>query len=84
MTREVYRFLGAEDRTGIWYRDGEHDHGTADWQTFLELMEWQLCGRQPQFRFDRNPYPDMHTAFLQSAPGVANGKDSEPADAGDS
>jgi dienelactone hydrolase len=67
--REVYRFLGATDRIGNWYRSGGHDHGTADWNAFLEFMEWQFSGRQPQSRFDQNPYPDMPAAFSWSAPG---------------
>lgn len=67
--REVYRFLGAEERCGIWYRDGGHDHGVADWRAFLDYMEWQLCGRAPRGRFDSNPYPDMPMAFAWSAPG---------------
>ncbi len=81
--REVYRFLGAEERIGIWFREGAHDHGQADWRAFLDFMEWQLCGKQPEYPFDRNPYPDMAAAFTWSAPGPANEEDGEPADAGD-
>lgn len=66
--REVYRFLGAEERIGICYREGEHDHGTADWGAFLEFMAWQLRGRSPTQRFDGNPYPELGAAFSWSAP----------------
>lgn len=56
--REAYRFLGAEERIGIWYREGEHDHGDADWAAFLDFMDWQFRGRRPARRFDVNPFPD--------------------------
>ena len=69
--REVYRFLGAEERIGIWYREGGHDHGWADWRAFLAFMEWQLCGRQPACPYDRNPYPDLATPYTWSAPGTS-------------
>lgn len=53
--RQVYRFLGGEERIGIWFREGDHDHGLADWKAFLDFMDWQLCGQEPQDRFDGSP-----------------------------
>lgn len=67
--REVYRFLNASDRIGIWYREGGHDHGAADWHVFLDFMGWQLRGRKPEYSFATNPYPDLPRAFAWSAPG---------------
>jgi len=81
--RKVYRFLDAEDRIGIWFREGEHGHGLADWKAFLDFMDWQLCGRNPECRFDTNPYPDMCPAFSWTAPGVTDMKDDEPSGSGD-
>ena len=81
--REVYRFLGAEDRIGIRFREGGHDHGQADWRAFLDFAEWHFFGRQPECAFDQNPYPDMDAAFTWSAPDIGNEKSGEPADAGD-
>jgi len=69
--REVYRFLGAEDRIGIWYREGDHEHGPADWQAFLDFADWQLRGLQPARRFDQNPFPEMTRAFSWLAPKAA-------------
>ena len=69
--REVYRFLGAEERIGIWFRDGGHDHGTADWNAFLDFMEWQFRGHAPATRYDRNPFPDLPPAFSWTAPRMA-------------
>ena len=81
--REVYRFLDAEDRIGIWFREGGHDHGQADWRAFLDFMEWQLRGRKPECRFDKNPYGDMPPAFAWTAPGLASIRNGEPAGASD-
>lgn len=66
--REVYHFLGAPDRIGIAFRDGEHRHGLDDWRTFLDFMDWQFHGRLPEQRFDRNPFPDLTPAHDWSAP----------------
>ena len=70
--REVYRFLAAERRLGLWFREGGHNHGEADWKAFLDFMDWQLCGREPACGFDMNPYPEMTPAFSWSAPDVAD------------
>jgi hypothetical protein len=66
--REVYRFLGADDRIGIWFREGEHDHGLADWQAFLDFADLQFRGLTPAYRFDANPFPGLARAFSWSAP----------------
>jgi hypothetical protein len=67
--REVYRFLNAEERIGVWFREGGHDHGAADWQAFLDFMAWQLGGPPPKERYDRNPFPELGPAFGWRAPG---------------
>lgn len=69
--REVYRFLGATDRLGIWYREGPHAHGLVDWQVFLDFADQQLRGAAPARRYDVNPFPDMPRAFAWSAPEPA-------------
>ena len=69
--REVYRFLGAQSRIGIWFREGDHDHGLADWQAFLDFADLQFGRATPDRRFDENPFPEMPRAFGWSAPGNA-------------
>jgi hypothetical protein len=69
--REAYRFLGSEERIGIWYREGGHDHGIADWKAFLDFADLQFRGIAPDSRFDVNPFPDMPSAFSWSAPTAA-------------
>lgn len=66
--REAYRFLGAEDRIGIWYREGGHAHGRADWAAFLDFMDWQFHGKQPPTQFNANPFPELPPAFSWAAP----------------
>lgn len=66
--REVYRFLGAEEKIGIWFREGDHNHGLEDWQAFLDFADWQFRGIKPAYPFDHNPFPDMSLAFSWSAP----------------
>jgi len=66
--REVYRFLNAEERIGIWYRDGGHSHGIVDWKAFLDFADLQFRGIAPAGRFDVNPFPDIPPAFSWSAP----------------
>jgi hypothetical protein len=66
--REVYRFLGAEDRIAIWYREGGHDQGLADWSTLLEFADWQFYGKSPSQRFQGNQFPELAMAFSWRAP----------------
>lgn len=67
--REVYRFLGAEERIGIRFRAGEHEHNAADWRDFLEFMAWQLRGKTEYAqKFKTNPHPAEPPAFSWSAP----------------
>jgi len=66
--REAYRFLGHEERIGIWYRKGGHNHGIKDWKVFLDFMDWQLRGKKVKIKFNENPFPDMQPAFSWSAP----------------
>jgi dienelactone hydrolase len=64
--REIYRFLGADEKIGSWYREGGHGHGAEDWAAFLDFMDWQLGGRNPAYRFNENPYPEQPRAFSWS------------------
>jgi hypothetical protein len=69
-TREVYRFLGAEDRLGIHFREGPHRHSPEDWTAFLDFVDLHFHGRAPVRRFDINPFPDLPPAFSWTAPSA--------------
>jgi len=53
--REVYRFLGAEGRIGIWYRDGGHGHTLEDWSALLEFADVHLHNKATSWDFDMRP-----------------------------
>lgn len=69
--REVYRFLGAEEQIGIWYRPGEHSHILADWQAFLDFADLRFFGKKPAQRFDACPFPELPVEW--KGPGRAPG-----------
>jgi hypothetical protein len=66
--REVYRFLQAEDKIGIWYRPGGHAHGLPDWQAMLDFADWQFRGIVPDRAYDDNPFPDLPAAHSWTRP----------------
>jgi hypothetical protein len=66
--REVYRFLGAEERLGLWFREGPHRHGWEDWVTFLDFMQWQLDGGPEPAGINEDPFPGLPPAFSWTAP----------------
>jgi hypothetical protein len=69
--REVYRFLGAEEKIAIWYRAGGHSHSQADWTALLDFIDWQWCGSAPAQRFNDDPFADLPPAFHWTAPPEA-------------
>jgi hypothetical protein len=66
---EVYRFLGAGERIGIHYRQGDHEHTLDDWIALLDFADWQLRVRARRQDFAANPFADLPRAFLWQAPG---------------
>jgi len=66
--KEVYRFLGAESRIGIRFREGAHGHAEQDWFAFLDFMDWQQRGIAPTEPYDESPFPELRPAFSWKAP----------------
>ena len=66
--REAYRFLGVENKIGINFREGLHDHTLADWLTFLDFAEWQFRGIKPTRLYNDCPFPNLPKAFTWSMP----------------
>jgi hypothetical protein len=66
--REVYRFLGAVNRIGIHFRQGQHDHAPDDWTALLDFADWHFKGVVPVRRFDVHPFSELDHAFTWSAP----------------
>lgn len=61
--REVYQFLGVEDRIAIAFRDGGHDHSMADWRTLLDFCASVFRGKPRADVLQVNPFPDSPVHF---------------------
>lgn len=66
--REVYRFLKAEERIGIWFREGGHAHTLADWQALLDFADWHLLGKPRARAFDQLAFPNLKPIYTWRAP----------------
>jgi len=69
--REAYRFLGAEPRLGIAYREGVHEHTLEDWNVFLDFMEAQARGGGRRICRAPEAFRQLPPAFSWSAPGFS-------------
>lgn len=67
--KEVYKFLGAAEKIGTFYREGKHDHTFDDWQVLLDFADQVLMGKKSERNFDPNPFPETPKTFSWTAPG---------------
>lgn len=65
---EVYRFLGAPDRIGSWYRPGEHAHNAEDWNALLDFADLQFFHKSSGADFSGHDFPNLPTAFTWHSP----------------
>jgi hypothetical protein len=66
--REVYRFLGSEDKIAIQFRHGPHDHALADWVALLDFMEVHFRRKAASDADGENPFRDLPLAHKWTAP----------------
>lgn len=66
--REVYRFLGAEDKCACFYREGGHRHSPADFGALFDFMEADINGTPLPESITRIPYDDMEPLHDFTAP----------------
>ena len=67
--KEVYRWLGAEDRIAMVQRPGRHNQNAEDWRALLDFMELHFRGVEPKDRrFDTLPLPAGPARFDWRAP----------------
>jgi hypothetical protein len=66
--REVYRFLGAEERVGIHIRPGRHELSADDWLTLLAFVDGVFGKPQSGRSFNQLPFPEEGPRFSWSAP----------------
>ena len=67
-SREVFKFLGVPEKTGLHYRHGKHDQNEEDFAALLEFADWQLMGKTPTQKFDALPFPEVPVTYKWSAP----------------
>ena len=67
--REVYRFLGVEEKIAIRFRHGPHDHALADWMALLDFMDVHFNGKAPGNAAGENPFRGLPPAHRWTAPG---------------
>jgi hypothetical protein len=56
---KAWEFLGTNERPGIWYREGGHDHGLADWTALLDFVDWKFRGIEPPCDYATSPFPEV-------------------------
>jgi hypothetical protein len=66
--KEVYKFLGVEQKIGIAWRPGKHEQNLIDWTALLDFADWQLFGKAPGRSFDTLAFPEAPPAFSWKAP----------------
>ncbi|HLK60101.1 MAG TPA: hypothetical protein VKU00_26305 [Chthonomonadaceae bacterium] len=66
--REVYAFLGANERIGIRFRPGGHEHGMADWTALLDFADQQFFHKSSTGPFDQPAFPDLPKAYAWGNP----------------
>jgi hypothetical protein len=70
--KEVYRFLGAEDRIGIAFRPGKHEQNLDDWRVLFDFADKQFFGKKVDRRFDIPAFPDAEKGYSWKAPEAGN------------
>jgi hypothetical protein len=66
----VFKFLGAGDKLGIYYRTGGHAQNKDDWRTLVDFADMIFFGKSPESgkRFDKLPFADAPKPFSWSMP----------------
>jgi len=67
-SREVFKFLGVGEKTGLHYRHGKHDQNAEDFEALLDFADWHLLGKKPAMKFDELPFPATPAAYSWTAP----------------
>ncbi len=66
--REVYRYLGAENKIGIHFRPGVHEQNVDDWHTLLDFADRVFFGKTCATAFDQLSFRESARSFAWSAP----------------
>jgi dienelactone hydrolase len=66
--KEVYKFLGAEDKIGIHFREGKHEQNIEDWTAMLDFADHLYSNKHSQTPFDKLAFPEAKKPFTWTAP----------------
>jgi dienelactone hydrolase len=66
--RDVFTFLGVQEKIGIHFREGGHAQGVDDFQVLMDFCDRQLLGKTVERKFDRLAFPDAEKAYTWTAP----------------
>lgn len=69
-SREVFKFLGVPEKTGLHYRHGKHEQNAEDFKALLDFADWQLMGKEPAQKFDTLPFSDVPITYKWKAPSA--------------
>lgn len=66
--REVFDFLGARDKIGIYFREGKHDHTFDDFVVLMDFADKVLMGKPVERKFDVMAFPNAPKPWKWSKP----------------
>ena len=66
--REVFKFLGADDKIGIHFREGKHEQNEEDFAALLDFADHQFFGKKPAQDFTKLAFPDAPKPWSWTAP----------------
>jgi len=55
--KQVYDFLGAPDKTAIFFREGKHEHNADDWNVLLDFADKTFFNKAVERKFDNLAFP---------------------------
>ena len=66
--KEVFDFLGAGDKAGIYFREGKHEHNYDDWVVLLDFADKVFFNKPTQRDFNKPAFPDAKKSWSWSKP----------------
>ncbi|MCZ6674463.1 MAG: hypothetical protein O7C75_16155 [Verrucomicrobia bacterium] len=68
----VFEWLGAGDRIGLHWREGDHGQNQEDWVALLDFSDHYFYGTSTDQKFDDWTYPNAKLPFDWKAPPTPN------------
>jgi len=55
--KQIWDFLGAPDKTAIYFREGKHEHNADDWNVLLDFADKTFFNKAVDRKFDNFAFP---------------------------